>query len=120
MSKKKDFIPDCKNCEGECCSYVTIQIDEPEDQSDYETLRWYLLHENVHVFKDEERDWYVEVKSKCKALGKDNQCRIYDKRPEICRDHGLGHEECEFYGDPYEVIFTSVEELEKYLKKKRK
>jgi len=49
--------PNCKNC-GYCCSYVTVQIDDPEDDIDWEEMKWWLCHENVLLYID--HDDYAE------------------------------------------------------------
>ena len=59
------------------------------------------LHENVAVYMGNDRHWYVEFRTKCKELGDDHRCGIYETRPELCRAYevptcprwasGLGH-----------------------------
>ena len=108
---------DCKLC-GKCCKYICIEIDKPTTKSDYNNIIWYLLHENVKIFKHDS-DWFVEFVTKCKMLGKDNLCQFYDGRPKICRDHNP--RDCEnTHGDSYELVFTEVDEFLEYLKKLKK
>jgi len=41
---------ECKNCDGcpaECCKYVAIEIDTPEDIDDFEDIKWYVSHKNI-------------------------------------------------------------------------
>ena len=105
----------CKGC-GKCCSYITIQLDNPERKHDWDALFWYLYHEKVKVYIDHEDDWYVEFETRCKCLNEDNGCTIYNKRPIVCGEHNP--KECENNGmkeSPYKKVFTDVKELRKYL-----
>lgn len=108
----------CKNC-GQCCSYVTIPLDTPTTKREYDMLIWALYHENIWVFLDHDGDWFIEFKTKCKALTKENLCGVYEKRPDICRNHDP--ENCEFNNkeSPYKEVFKTVEELEKYFVDKK-
>ena len=106
----------CEGC-GQCCSYVTIQIPEPEDADDWDELLWFVSHENMWVFI-EDGDWFVEIFNKCMYLADDKTCKIYEKRPLVCREHG--HEGCEKYGygEAYDIVFKQPEELIRYMKEK--
>ena len=107
----------CENCTI-CCEHVSLEIDAPEDKEDYENILWYLLHENVLVFIDE-KDWFIEFKTRCKALTPDGLCRIHDKRPGVCRDYS--QDSCELHGkgdDPYDTVFRSPEEFIIYVREK--
>jgi uncharacterized protein len=108
----------CNNCKALCCHYVALEIDEPDTKEDWDHIFWYLHHEKVVVFIDNDGDWMIEFKTKCKNLSPENKCLIYDHRPKICRAHGA--EECEFHNEetPYEIQFNCVEDLKKYLKEK--
>ena len=114
MSKKNQ----CERCDGQCCRYFALPIETPEDRDDYDDIRWYLCHEGVTVFV-EDGDWYVNVKNKCRNLsGKDYKCRIYDRRPKICRSYS--HDECDFVEGEYEyeLHFTDDKQMEEYIKVK--
>ena len=115
--KTKAKPTDCEHCEAECCRYVAIEIDTPTCKRDYDNIRWYLLHEDMHVFVDHHGDWFVEFITACRELGPDNRCRHYDDRPRLCREHGDGDESCEFRAakTPYRRRFSGVGEFEDYL-----
>ncbi len=116
--KKKEELPACLRCNGLCCRYVALQIDTPDRRRDYDHIRWYLLHENVHVFVEQGGDWYVEFETPCRELDDGNRCRIYEDRPRICRRHGTDAEAvCEFVSDEYayEQRFSTAAEFEAYL-----
>ena len=110
----------CDQCNGVCCRYVSTEIDDPDDQLEYENIRWFLLHDNVSVYIDHDDDWIVEFQAKCSKLGEDSKCTYYDKRPQICRDHDI--EDCDKFGEgePHKVRFETVEEFEDYMKKNYK
>jgi hypothetical protein len=57
------------------------------------------------------------IQGKCIYLSKKNLCAIYDKRPKICRAHRP--DACEMIGKWYDIILSSPDDLESYLKTKR-
>jgi Fe-S-cluster containining protein len=93
-------------------------MDKPTNKTDYDNIRWYLLHENVNVFIDHEGRWYAEFRAPCLVQNEDNSCRAYSERPEICKGHGGAEGECEFYDYPYREYFSTENEFLRYLKKK--
>ncbi|MFH1848696.1 MAG: YkgJ family cysteine cluster protein [archaeon] len=107
----------CSQC-ASCCNHIAIQIDTPETREDFSDITWYLLHENVKVFIDDEDDWYVEFSTPCSALGRDNTCQSYETRPSICRKYDP--EECVTNGEgkAEKLIFRTREDLLSYLKLK--
>jgi Fe-S-cluster containining protein len=112
MAKKSQ----CVKCTGLCCRYFALPIETPEDKEDYDDIRWYLCHKDVTVFV-EDGDWYLNIKNKCRHLSeKDYRCRIYDKRPRICRKYR--HADCDFVDGEYdyELHFTDDRQMEEYIK----
>ena len=105
----------CEGCGAKCCKYIALEIDAPETKEDMENIRWYVLHKNVNVYVDCEGVWHLEFLTPCENLGEDNKCKIYDKRPIICREYDadtcLHHNEYE-----EEYTFTNIEEVDKYIK----
>ena len=114
-----EYIPPCYECGGRCCNYIAIQIDKPGSKKDYDHIRWYLTHKNVHVFVDHERNWFVEFRTPCDFLEKDKRCWIYPERQHICRGHGDSEGSCEFYDTPYSLYIKSISEFEDYLNEKK-
>ena len=108
----------CNGCTGLCCRYVALPIETPEDRNDYEDIRWYLCHKDISVFV-EDGDWYLNVKNKCRNLSeKDHRCKIYDRRPKICRGYTVDtcdRSEGEY---DYHLHFTNDREMEEYIKVK--
>jgi Fe-S-cluster containining protein len=109
----------CKKCTAYCCGHVAIGIDTPQDEEDFDCIRWYLLHKNVWVAVDFEDRWIVEFKTPCRLITKDYKCGDYKNRPKICRDYPEADELCE--GETAlpscKELFKNVKDFEKYLKR---
>jgi len=102
----------CDFCSAKCCRYFALPIETPREFSDFEFLRWYLLHGRASIFV-EEGDWYLLVHTECKHLGAGNRCGIYDTRPLICREYST--EDCEYDDDwTYEQYFETPEQIWEY------
>ncbi|MCO6438847.1 MAG: YkgJ family cysteine cluster protein [Phycisphaerae bacterium] len=107
----------CEHCTAACCRYLALPLDKPRSKRDYDDIRWYILHEGISVFV-EDGDWYIQIQTRCKHLGANNLCQIYDTRPEICREYEPG--DCDYVGGQYgyEHLFTHASQLEEYYEKK--
>jgi Fe-S-cluster containining protein len=112
--KKSEVPPErlCEFCDAKCCRYFALPIDKPSTFEEFDYVRWYLLHERASVFV-EDGDWFLLVHSPCKELGPDNRCRIYETRPQICREYSTAR--CE-YDDlfVFEQYFETPEQVEEY------
>jgi len=117
MPKKQStsFSASCQECGGRCCRYVALGIDPPKNRTARENIRWYLLHENVSVFVDHEKGWYVEFTTPCTAQAPDLRCTVYENRPKICQDYGNAHGDCEYYDNPYALRFEHLEEFDAWI-----
>jgi Fe-S-cluster containining protein len=118
--KAEDGGP-CHLCTASCCRYFALEIDKPKSKRDYDHIRWYLMHEGVVVWVQDD-EWYLEVRTTCRHLQHDNTCGIYETRPQICRDYGLpGGDPCEYFTQDleYDLFFTNDAELETWLAKKK-
>ena len=112
MAKKNQ----CDKCTGLCCRYFALPIETPEDKEDFDDIRWYLCHEDITVFVEDD-DWYINIKNKCKHLSdKDYKCGKYGNRPKICRKYD--HDDCDFVQGEYdyELHFTDDKQMEEYIK----
>ncbi|MGB2599720.1 MAG: YkgJ family cysteine cluster protein [Candidatus Omnitrophota bacterium] len=109
----------CRKCESKCCRYFGLQIDPPKTKNDFENIRWFLAHKGVAVFV-EKRKWYLEIGSKCQFLIKNHACKIYDKRPLICREHSPTTCENALGKYYHEHVFKNMAEFDKYLAKRFK
>ena len=102
----------CTYCPAKCCQYYALPIDKPTDWQDFDYLRWFLLHEGATLFI-EEGTWYLMAYARCKHLGRENHCLIYQQRPQICRDYGT--DDCEYEDDwVYDHYFETAEQVEEY------
>ena len=118
MNKKptrEELPPDanlCEYCNGRCCRYFALPLDEPVDWEDFEHLRWYVLHEFATVFT-EDNQWYLLVHTKCKNLDAANRCTGYENRPTICRSYTTAR--CEYADDwVYDRYFETPEQVEEF------
>lgn len=107
----------CDQCSGLCCRYFVLEIDTPTTRSEFDNIRWYLVHENVFVFI-EKKKWYLGIYARCKHLQADNRCGIYATRPQICRKYST--DSCDYHGGDYNwsVLFSSAEQLQAYAKER--
>ncbi len=112
--RKSSVPPDelCAHCYGKCCRYFALPIDKPTTYEEFDFVRWYLLHESASVFV-ENGDWFLLIHTPCRELGPDNRCKIYDHRPQICREYSTT--KCE-YEDlfVFEQYFETGEQIEEY------
>jgi len=108
----------CRNeCGGKCCRYINLRIDPPTRRIDREEIRWFPCHEGVKV-SFEEGKWWLQVEPPCKNLTEDNLCAIYETRPDVCSDYGMGS--CDHLGEQFEhPEFTEPEQWEAWLAAKR-
>ena len=113
-------MTECFKCKGFCCKYVTVDISEPETADDFDEIRWFLLHENVIIYKSEvKEEWCLEFRTPCKYLDQNTYlCKNYDNRPEVCKEYII--EECskdeELSQKGTEIYLENEEDLMKYLK----
>lgn len=108
---------DCKDCNGMCCKHVAVELDKPTCKDDFEHLKWYVAHEGVSVWMNDEEEWFVEFTTKCKHLGYGNECKAYDRRPQICRDYDSENCVGPLNDHEAELTFTCMSDVEKYVAK---
>jgi len=105
---------ECENC-GTCCGYITINIASPKNEDDFDEIRWYLSHENIWIYIDEE-GWNMQVNNICKYR-KNGKCSDYENRSNICRNYSANHCEKHEEDKSFTHLFKNPEELNAYLKK---
>lgn len=114
--RREDLQPGqslCEFCSAKCCRYFALPLDTPKRRKDFDTLRWFLLHDKTSIFV-EKGTWYLQVHTECRELLADHRCGIYDTRPQICRDHSTVN--CEYEDDwVYDLFFEAPQQLEEYL-----
>ena len=113
--RRKDVPADnvlCEYCTAKCCRYFAMPIDTPEDRTDLEYIRWFLLHDRAAVFKEDDT-WYLLVHTTCRHLQDDNRCGIYETRPQVCRDYST--KDCEYEDDwTYDFYLERPEQVAEY------
>ncbi len=103
----------CEFCTAKCCRYFALPIDPPNSPKEIDHIRWYLLHEDVSIFTEED-NWYLVVHRQCKHLTQDNRCGIYPQRPQICRDYSTDN--CEYEDSAtYDRYFETAEQFMEYV-----
>jgi len=70
---------------AKCCTYVAVGINAPTKPRYATDILWYLYHEKVKVYLDGDGEWCVMFESRCRNLGDDLLCGVYEDRPHICR-----------------------------------
>ncbi|MDQ7087485.1 MAG: YkgJ family cysteine cluster protein [Acidobacteriota bacterium] len=108
--------PPCERCAALCCRYFALELDPPEDEDDFDDLRWYLLHKRSWIWVDD-GEWYLQVDEECRFLEKDGRCGIYDRRPRICREYGADPTDdprCDYFSESeeHDMEFRHPGELE--------
>ncbi len=118
MAKKKFKNPwnQCKKClPAKCCTYFSLEVDEPEDRKDFDAMLWQIAHKGVsfYIYR---KAWYMMVDTVCEFLTPENKCAIYETRPYICKEHSI--DSCEYTGDDYGFTehFKSYDELLAWIK----
>jgi len=102
----------CDHCSAKCCKYFALPIETPVDQEDFDFIRWYVLHDLVTVFVEDD-DWYIMVHTTCRHLQSNHLCGIYETRPQICRDYTT--ENCEYEDNwTYDKYFETAEQVQEY------
>ena len=112
---KSDTAEICLKCPATCCKDLAIKILKPRTKAEIEELKWHLHYDTVRVAIRHLR-WYLVIKGRCIYLSRNNMCQIYDRRPEKCRKHMPP--ECERFGEWYDVMLETPDDLEEYLTRK--
>ena len=105
----------CNECKGKCCKVFGVQIPAPETPEDFDDIRWYFYHKPARVIIDNNDDWIIETPIKCSKLGKDGKCKIYSKRPSVCKSLEL--KDCPANINDEKFVFKTDTEYRKWLKK---
>ncbi len=103
----------CEYCTAKCCRYFALPLEAPTTREEFESLRWFLLHDHATAFT-EDGEWYVCVHTVCKHLESDNRCGIYETRPLICREYTTDN--CEYEDEwVYDQYFETPEQVVEYM-----
>lgn len=116
--KKMTVSEICCACTG-CCGYVSVQIYPPKKKVDIDHYTYYLLHQNVQIYIDNDDEWNLLFITPCTQLDKETGfCKIYSKRPQICKDYSPDN--CSRVGKDHKHLFQTPKSMLSYLKKKNK
>ncbi len=107
----------CNGCNGDCCREICVEIDEPKKVEDWDIIRWMVAHENISVYVDDEDDWLVEVKTNCSKLDPNSKCKIYNKRPLVCKNHDPSTCVKNAEDDGEKLRFNTLDEVEAHIEK---
>jgi len=111
----QSLVP-CTRC-AQCCTYVAIEVEEPNSLKNATDILWFLYHERVSVLMERRDRWTLLFDARCKNLGDDLLCKIYSWRPHICRSYEQGT--CEVNARGNARTFRAPEEFLEYMKQKR-
>lgn len=75
---------ECTEC-ARCCTYVGVGINAPTTPRYATDVLWYLYHEQVSVYRDDDGEWSVLFETRCRNLADDRRCEVYAERPHVCR-----------------------------------
>ncbi len=64
-----------------------------------------------------EDEWMVQLETRCRHLGADRRCGIYETRPHVCRDYS--EKECEVNSEDDGRSFYTPEEFLAHMEKTR-
>jgi len=121
--KKKPSLPSetatCVECKGLCCTYLNIVVDRPVDQEDVEELLWYQYHASSDLHLDTDGEYSVLFRTPCHQLDKNYLCKIYTRRPSICRQFSINNCHGSDFDNSVKIHFDSEEKLLGHLKQKR-
>jgi len=107
----------CTEC-ARCCTYVGVGINAPTTPRLATDVLWYLYHEQVSVYRDDDGEWTVLFETRCRNLRADLRCDVYAARPHICR--GFDNRSCDVNApDARALTFRQPEEFLAWLQAKR-
>lgn len=112
---RQRMLDACNGCPAKCCHDLVMHITKPRTRDDIDELKWELQYDTVRVFIVNYR-WHRIIAGRCMYLDEDNFCTIYDRRPKRCREHNPP--DCEHYGEFYDVMISTPEELDEHLGRK--
>ena len=112
----KTTLPACQDCGAKCCHDLVMPIEKPKTDDDISELKWELQYDTVRVFIRSHR-WYRLIQGRCIYLDANNRCTIYERRPRRCRE--MKPPDCEHFGEFWDVMITTPEELDEYFRLER-
>lgn len=114
---KRTSKEECMTCNSFCCRNLAMAIGRPENKREIEDLKWQLHFDTVKVYIHNRR-WYLWIEGTCMYLSSNGRCKIYDRRPDICKKHNPP--DCERFGKFYDIMLSTPDDLEKYIRSRKK
>jgi len=74
----------CSRC-GECCKFISFSIPKDREGELPKDYKNYFKYHNVEVI-DKEDIIEFRVWNRCENLDENNLCKIWETRPEVCRN----------------------------------
>jgi Fe-S-cluster containining protein len=116
LQAKQPLVP-CTEC-ARCCRYVGVGINAPTTPRLATDVLWYLYHEQVSIYRDEQGEWSVMFETRCRNLRDDRLCGVYEARPHICRS--FDNETCDVNAPGERALtFNEPAEFLEWLRAKR-
>ncbi len=108
----------CAGC-SRCCETVSIEIDKPRTNHEYDQWIWVLHHENLEIYLEKPERWYLHIESRCAHLNSQQRCDIYGRHPVLCREYDP--RDCERRAPLSDIVawFKTAEDLEQWMAKVR-
>ena len=76
----------CAGC-VKCCTYITVQIDNPRSAWEYDQWIWALHHRGVSLYLEKPEKWFLHFETRCDQLNDQGRCGIYGRHPVLCREY---------------------------------
>lgn len=109
----------CETCPAVCCKYLNIIVENPRTPEEVNGLLWYIYHRASELYLDTDGDWSVVFQNPCKHLDKKNRCKIYARRPSICRQFSARDCHGPDFAGSIKLHFKTDREFIGYIKRKR-
>ncbi len=78
---KMECIKNLDKCKAECCKTLSFKHYSLSE----DLVRYYRLH-GCTVDKVEGKPYHILIPMKCPQLDENDQCKIYNDRPETCKN----------------------------------
>jgi hypothetical protein len=108
----------CSGC-SQCCETVSIEIDKPRTNYEYDQWIWVLHHENLEIYLEKPEAWYLHINTRCTNLNAQQRCDIYGRHPVLCREYDPRG--CERRAPLSDIVawFKTADDLEQWMAKVR-
>lgn len=108
----------CSGC-TQCCESVSIEVDAPRSNWEYDQWIWVLHHRNLEIYVEKPERWYLHIASRCEQLNEAGRCRIYGRHPVLCREYDPRN--CERRAPLSDIVawFKTAADLEEWLSRSR-